>query len=175
MTKTASEILTERLRPGAEGFTEEQLAASERRLGQNYPPSFRTLVSKHGQFALHRPGQPDNTVFEVWPLEEHQTALARAADELGCDATAEAVSEELGIDSETIAVLEQIVLVGCEYDEDFVGFDLRTRHADTQEAAFVLQLMDDTEIEYLSQHPGRAEAVATGFESYLHDHARRTT
>jgi len=170
---TNTDYLTERLRPGTERFTEAQLAASEARLGQVYPPSFRALLLEHGRFGLHRADDHENMVFEVWPLEEHQTALSRAAGELECEATAESVGEELGLDPEMVAVLEQIVLVGCEHDEDFVGFDLRTRHPDTQEAPFVLQLMDDTEIEYLSEHPEPLELGTTGFDGYLKAHVRR--
>lgn len=168
MATTSFSALADRLR-AAEPLAEAQLAAAEQRLGQAYPPSFRTLLLEHGPFALHRAGSPESTVFRVWPLEEHQTALARAAGELECDATAEAVAGELGLPEETIAVLDQIVLIGCEHDEDFVGFDLRTR-AGSGEATFVLQLMDDTEIEYLAEHPG---ADAPGFDAWLERHVRR--
>lgn len=151
--------------------TEAAIAAAEQRLGHAYPPSFRALLQKHGLFGLHAPGDPTSIRYRTWPLDEHQTALERAADELECEATAEEVAEQLGLDAEMVAALAQIVLVGSEGNTDFVGFDLRTRDGKTQEAAFVLQLMDDTEIEYLAAHPGSETAL--GFDALLEGFERR--
>lgn len=164
--------LEQRLVSGAKNLAEAEIAAAEERLGHKYPPGFRALLQKHGAFKLRRPGS-DDAVFEVWPLDEHRTALARAADELECEPTASEVSEQLGLSEESVAVLEKIILVGAEGHEDFVGFDLRTANPATHEATFVLQLMDDTEIEYLAENPGSAPDRAPGFEAWLEDHARR--
>lgn len=163
-----SDLLAARLRAGDERFTAAQLTDVESRLGHSYPPSFRRLLVEHGCFTLVSPPHGD-TSFTVWPLHEHQTALARAAEELECEATAAEVAEQLGLNETDVAVLEQIILVGSTGNTDFIGFDLRTV-GDDGEACFVLQLMDDSEIEYLAANPG--DGCEPGFEAWVVDHAQ---
>jgi hypothetical protein len=162
-------VLQQRLRPGTP-VGDGQISETEARLGHAYPPSFRALLLEHGTFALIGPSSEAAT-FEAWPLAEHKTALERAAEELECDATAAEVGEQLGLPAKTLAALAQIILVGSEGHTDFVGFDLRTRDDQTGEASFVLQLMDDLEIEHLAAHPGNDNA--RGFEAWLEKHASR--
>lgn len=160
-----------RLHAGAP-VTEPEITAAEARLGQPYPPSFRALLVEHGRFRIVGPSS-ESVTFEVWPLDEHVTALQRAADELECEATASDVADQLGLEEETLATLAQIVLVGSEGNTDFVGYDLRTRDGTTGEASFVLHLMDDLEIEYLAEHPGGSGDAAPGFASFVAKHATR--
>jgi hypothetical protein len=81
--------------------TEAAIAAAEQRLGHAYPPSFRTLLQKHGLFALHAASDPTSVRYRTWPLDEHQTALERAAGEMECEA--EEVAEQLGLDAEIVS------------------------------------------------------------------------
>lgn len=169
---TVPYMLNACLRAGTYTPTDAQLEEAELRLGTRYPPSFRELVRVHGLFTLHPPHEPSATTFRVWPLAEHRTALARAADEIGCAETVEAVAGALWLPEEVAAVLEQVVVVGCEHDEDFVGFDLRTRDPRTLEAVFVLQSMHEKKLEHLASHPGRGSA-ARGFGIWIEEFPAR--
>ncbi len=126
------------------------ITASEQRLGEAYPPSLKRAYAEHGLFTIGEPALPQ-LLFRMWPLDEHITALAHYAEDLECDATADGVAEAIGMDSDEVAVLGRMILVGCQGHEDYVGFDLRTRNPDTQECEIGLVLRDDTEITALSK------------------------
>jgi hypothetical protein len=138
-----------------------------------YPPSFRDALIAHGLFSL---GDTDaahsQLVYRCWPLAQHRSALAEYADQLGCEATADAVSEEIGVDAELVGALDQMILIGVEGHEDYVGFDLRTRNAKTGECRFGLVLFDDTEIDALANEATRPCAVR-GFDAWLAKHVAR--
>jgi len=131
-----------------------------------YPPSFRDAVIAHGLFSL---GDTDaahsQLVFRCWPLAEY-------ADQLGCEPTADAVSEEIGVDAELVGALEQLILIGVEGHEDYVGFDLRTRNTKTGECRFGLVLFDDTEIDALANEATRP-CAERGFDAWLAKHVAR--
>ncbi len=82
------------------------------------------------------------------------------------------VSEEIGVDEELVAALEQVILIGCEGHEDFVGFDLRTRNKKSNECSFTLVLWDDTEIDALANTKTPA-CPARGFDVWLAKYIER--
>jgi hypothetical protein len=149
------------------------IAARERELDIAFPPSLRAALQKYGCFTLGElDAAYDHLVFKCLPVAEHRSALAEYAEQLECDATAAAVAEEIGLEPDVVAALDQVILVGLEGHEDYVGFDLRTRNPDTGECEFGLVLFDDTEIEALAaKEPSRCEG--RGFDTWLARHVER--
>jgi hypothetical protein len=141
------------------------IAEAEKRLGEVYPPSLKRAYAEHGLFSI---GDPEvrQTMFEMWPLDDHVTALAHYAEDLECDPTAEAVAEAIGMEAEEVAVLGEVILVGAEGSEDYVGFDRRTRNSATQECELTLCLRDDTEISALAEKEV-APCEGAGFDRWL--------
>lgn len=147
----------------------DKLAAQEKALGIAYPPSFKHFVMKQGLFSLGNPRK--GPAYQTWALKEHEKALSKLAGELDCEPNAAEVAGKLGLKPEVVAVLDQIVLVGCEGDEDFVGFDLRTRNAKTGECSFGFVLWDDSEIEALAEE-NVEPCQGCGFDEWLEEHIR---
>jgi hypothetical protein len=141
------------------------ITKAEQRLDEIYPPSLKRAFAEHGLFTIGDPALPQ-LMFKMWPLDEHVTALAHYADELEVDATAEAVAEAIGMEPLEVAVLAEQVLIGCEGYEDYIGFDLRTRHPQTHECEIGLVLRDDAEITALSEEE-TAPCEGSGFERWL--------
>ncbi|HEX7665502.1 MAG TPA: SMI1/KNR4 family protein [Polyangiaceae bacterium] len=171
-SRDADYAKTHRFTPG-EKITAEALDASEAKLGVKYPPSFRDFVLEHGLFSLGARDGGSSWIFVTWPLAEHRTALARLAEEeLECEADVDEVAEQLGCEPEAIAVMKDIVLVGCEGHEDFIGFDLRTRNEETGECSFTLCLQDDVESSALAEEES-TPCEGRGFDRWLASHIER--
>ena len=163
---------THRFHTGAP-VTDGELDARERALGLTYPPSYRDAVRAHGLFTLGSPdAQHDHLAFKCWPLDQHRTALAEYAEQLECEPTAAAVSEQIGVEEDHVAALGQVLLVGLEGHEDYIGFDLRTRNPKTGECSFGLVLFDDTEISALAEE-ATEPCAARGFDEWLAKHVER--
>ena len=161
---------THRFCPGANAG---ELEAAEKRLGVSLPPSFREFLQQHGFFTLGEPDpEHDHLVFATWPSGDWRTALSEIAEQLGCQPVPADVADELGLEAESVAVLEQQIVIGAEGHEDFMAFDLRTRNPATGECSFGLVLFDDCEIEALAEEDPQAEP-ARGFDSWLARHIDR--
>jgi hypothetical protein len=141
------------------------ITTAEQRLDEIYPPSLKRAFAEHGLFTIGDPELPQ-LMFKMWPLDEHVTALAHYAEDLECDATAEAVGEAIGMEPSEVAVLADQILIGCEGHEDYIGFDLRTRHPTTHECEIGLVLRDDTEITALSEEE-TTPCEGAGFDRWL--------
>ena len=124
------------------------LVAVEKRLGIAIPPSLREFVLEYGLFRL---GDEDSSFFyvDLFPLAEWNTAAGYYAEQLECDATVEAVAEEIGMEVEECTGLAHMVVIGSGEDEDLLAFDLRTQNAEG-ECEFTRMRLDDTEIEYVT-------------------------
>lgn len=138
---------------------------AEQRLDEIYPPSLKRALAEHGLFTIGDPEFPQ-LMFKMWPPEEHVTALAHYAEDLECEPTAEGVAEAIGMEPTEVAVLEDQILIGCVGYEDYVGFDLRTRHHATHECEIGLVLRDDAEITALSEEEV-APCPGEGFNRWL--------
>jgi hypothetical protein len=145
----------------------------ERELEEQYPPSFRDAVIAHGLFSLGKPDPAhDHLVFRCWPPERHRTALIEYAEQLDCEPTAAEVASQIGVDEEHVAALGQVILVGVEGHEDYIGFDLRTRNPKTGECHFGMVLFDDTEIEAFANADTNT-CDSRGFDEWLARHIER--
>jgi hypothetical protein len=156
---------------------ESAIAKREKELDVRFPPSYRDALKKYGAFTLGDSSPAhDHLVFKIWPLEDHQTALAHYAEELECDPTAEEVAGQIGMDEDVVAALGKVILIGCEGHEDFIGFDLRTQNKSTGECKFRLTLRDDCEIEALSADKSPFKE-GRSFDEWLtkHIHRRRSS
>lgn len=148
-------------------ISDAELASAETSLGEPLPPSFRELVAAYGAFSIGTPGAGfDQTVFRVWPPTEYRSALAIYADQLECEATAAAISGEIGVDEDAVGALARVIVVGCHGHEDYCGFDLRTRNATTGECRFGITLFEDNEICALAERAA-VPFAARGFDAYL--------
>lgn len=141
------------------------ITKAEQRLDEIYPPSLKRAFAEHGLFTIGDPALPQ-LLFKMWPLEEHVTALAHYAEDLECDPTPEAVGEAIGMEPREVAVLADQILIGCQGYEDYIGFDLRTRHPTTHECEIGLVLRDDAEITALSEEE-TSPCEGSGFERWL--------
>jgi len=164
---------THRFCPATTLVTEAEIAAREEELDVPFPPSYRDALKKYGTFTLGELGkQADQMVLQIWPLEQHRTALEEYAEQLDCEPTAEAVADEIGVDEEFVAALRKVILVGVQGHEDFIGFDLRTRNRKSGECSFRLTLFDDTEIEALAdEDDGPCED--RGFDEWIERQIKR--
>jgi hypothetical protein len=155
-----------------ERVTAAALDTRERDLDAPYPPSFRDAILAHGLFSLGKPGTSEQLVYRCWPLAQHRSALAEYADQLDCDPTAAEVASQIGLEEDVVAPLAEIILVGLEGHEDYIGFDLRTRNPKTRECRFGLVLFADTEIEALANEESEP-CEGRGFDVWLARHIAR--
>ena len=156
-----------------EAVGESEIAAREREIGVRFPPSYREALVRYGCFTLGTlGGELDHLVCQIWPLEQHRTALAEYASQLECDETAAAVAEEIGLEERVVAALGKVVLFGVDGQEDYLGFDVRTQHSESGECQCRLVLFDDTEIEALAEATVEVY-FGRGFDDWLERHIQR--
>ena len=169
LKKDADYVKIRRFCPG-EAVTEDAIAKREKALKIALPPSYREFLLRHGRFTIGESNPKwDHLIYQTWPLKQHRTALAEYAAQLECDPTAEVVADEIGMDPEVVAALGQIVYVGVQGHEDFIGFDLRTRNEKTGECVFKMVLFDDTEIEAVAEEDTEP-CEGRGFDQWLAEH-----
>ena len=150
--------------------TTNDVEEAAKRLGQAIPPSLGEAMIAHGAFTLGDAcPATDSMSYKSWPPSEWRLALDYYADVfLGCDPDPEEVADEAGMEADDVAVLSQIVLIGLEGDEDYIGFDLRTRAAD-EECTFHVMLFEDSEIEEIAgEKPERQKGP--GYDKWLAKH-----